>query len=500
MGVLLITLPAIVLMVSRAGEPLGGSHVFRQAHVTANIEKFVQQGLSLRPSTYEDNAPFAAFDFPLYQLAVAGACRLAATEPLRTARLASVLLLVVALVVLDRLLVVSGVRRWPRAAALALFAYAPLDLFYFQAPMVDGLAVLLALVSLQQYVAAQQEGGRPRALVVMLLAGFLSTLIKSPVYLPVFLAILWHRLRRDGLRGLARPETVALVAAAGLGVLCFKAYWMVVNGTSEILTPWERQAYFGTLAERLGATAWRPVLSDLLRLTTNPVIAALAVLGALHWARRRGPVAPVFAGLLLGSGVTLLVFFDRYPPHNYYQLPFVFPLAFFGAQGLQSLRVLARAGRRSGRPLLRATRALVPLAILATGAWSWTGFKELAASSQTTQATRSRGEWIHRHTRTGDYVIYILDGPADDWNPTFLYFAHRDGRTLSARETTPARLTALEARARERHGRVLVFTSRGRGQAALVSLGAEPVAAERHRALFRLGNAALDPLVNGTSP
>jgi len=67
--VVFVPLPAIAVMISRVTESLGGSHVFRLAQVAAKIEKFVRQGLSLRPSTYNDDVPSAAFDLRLYQLA-----------------------------------------------------------------------------------------------------------------------------------------------------------------------------------------------------------------------------------------------------------------------------------------------------------------------------------------------------------------------------------------------------------------------------------------------
>ena len=133
----------------------------------------------------------------------------------------------------------------------------------------------------------------------------------------------------------------------------------------------------------------------------------------------------MFSGLLLGCAVTVLVFFDRYPPHNYYQLPLVFPIAFFGAQGLQGLRVVARARRRGPRALRWAAVAVVPIAIVATALSSWTGFHTLASSNRAVEVIRSRGEWIREQTRPEDYVIYIFDGSTDDWNPAYLYFARR---------------------------------------------------------------------------
>ena len=484
-------LPAMALMVSGLTAPIGGSHVFRQTHVAANIEKYVQKGLSLRPSTYNRDLPLAAFDFPLYELAVAGACRLLPLDPLVSARVASLLCWIGALLVLDRILLGAGIRRSPRLATLALFAWSPLVLFYFQAPMVDDLAVLLSLVSLYGYVAMTHRDGGPGALAALLVGAFLSTLIKSPVYLPVFLAILWHRSRSQGVRSLLRADTVALTLTAGLAVVCFKAWWMLVNASHDVLTPSERRQYFGTLAERFSATAWRPVLSDLVSLTANPVIAVLAVAGALLWLRRaRSPAASLFTGLLVGCGVTLLVFFDRYPPHNYYQLPFVLPLAFFGAQGLQGLRVLGRAGRRLGRPAWRAARHGVALVALATAALGWTGFREMARSPQSVEVIRSRGEWIRDHTSPDDYVIYVFDGTVDDWNPAFLYFARRDGYDLPGSLATPSRLSEIGALAQRRFRRVLVFTTRPESRAALLTLEDEPVASDRHRALFRVDAVA----------
>ncbi len=140
------------------------------------------------------------------------------------------------------------------------------------------------------------------------------------------------------------------------------------------------------------------------------------------------------------------MFFDRYSAHNYYQLPFVFPVAFFGAQGLQSLRVLARAGRRFARPAWRAARLAVPLAALAAAAWGWTGLTELRTSDHAVELTRQRGEWIRDHTSRDDYVIYVFDGTVDDWNPAFLYFARRDGYNLPLRQATPERLAGLAER------------------------------------------------------
>jgi hypothetical protein len=489
----LVVLPAIALMARGVAAPLGGSHAFRQAHVAANIEMFVRDGLSLRASTYNEDESFSpAFDFPLYQLVVAGLCRVVPAEPLRMARVVNLVLFVVALVVLNCLLVQAGVRRWPRAGALEFFAYAPLALFYFQVPIVDGLALLLALLSLQQYVSLEMRGARPRTRVFLLLAAFLSTLIKSPVYLPVLIAILWHRARRRGVRALVRGDGAALLVATGLALLCFKVYWMTANGTSRPLSSWERQHYFGALAERLDPTAWRPVVGDLAQLTSNPVVALLAVGGAFFWTRRaRGPMAPVFTGLLLGGAAALLVFFHLYQAHNYYQLPLVFPVAFFGAQGLQGLRLLARASRRARKSAWLVARVASPLVVLVAGLWGAAALGWLTTSSEAIGIHRSRGEWIREHTHVDDYVIYTFPGTgeADPWNPLYLYFAKRRGYDLPSDEVTPERLAAIRAQARGRFTRVLAFSVREETHRILAGIAGDPVAWAGRRALFQLDPA-----------
>jgi 4-amino-4-deoxy-L-arabinose transferase-like glycosyltransferase len=86
------------------------------------------------------------------------------------------------------------------------------NLFYYQCPMVDCLAVFLALVSLYGYV--RWDSAEPRHplgfFLLLLLAGALATLIKNPVYLPFFIAILAHAAVRHRLRLARRWDSMPL--------------------------------------------------------------------------------------------------------------------------------------------------------------------------------------------------------------------------------------------------------------------------------------------------
>jgi len=112
LGVLkgLVLLPALATALVRFHAPIDGEHYFRQTHVAANIDKFVADGPSLRPATYNADAPLALYDFPAYELLVAGLSRTLGTPPLETARALNLVLFALTYLVLDRLMARTSVR------------------------------------------------------------------------------------------------------------------------------------------------------------------------------------------------------------------------------------------------------------------------------------------------------------------------------------------------------------------------------------------------------
>ena len=482
----LLLLPAVTVMAERVHEPLYGSHLFRQAHTAANIDKFVEKGLSLHPGTYNVDAPFSLYDFPAYQLLVAAVSRVARTDPLSTARTVSIAVFGLTLWVLGRLLERTGVPALQATLALAFFAYAPLTLFYFQAPMVDGPALFLSYLSLYAFVRWDLGHRHARAwLALSILSGLLSTLIKNPVYLPALLALLWFRLRRRGWRSLWRPGVAALVLSVGAAVILFKAYADAVNDSPALLAGWEIEQYFGPVAERLDPDAWAPIMATLGTLTLHPLLLAAGVAGAIvHLRRRDGGHRSLPTGMLIGPVVTLLVFFNRYRYHNYYALPLVLPLAYFAARAVRRLTALGRAlGRARGWPSRAAARGLVGLAVVATVAWPRSGLQQLSTSPHWMAA---RGEWIHGLTGRDDFVVYVLEGHEGKWNPAYLYFAQRDGCNIAATQLERRTLAHIRERFAASYRRFLVFCADADAAAALRQLGARPVAEGKARHLYEI--------------
>lgn len=469
-------LPAFALMLGELRQPLRGEHTFRQAHVAANIEKYVAHGLSLRPEAYNVDVPGALFDFPLYQLGVAWLCRTFGLPPVPTARAVNIALFALTLVVASRLMALAGASAGERALGLTFFAWSPLNLFFWATPFVDPLAVLAALLSVAGYL--RWERGLRGGYVTMLGAGVVATLVKNPLYLPFAVALAWDRLRRRGPRALLAPAFVAFALALGAAVVLFKLHANEVNAAGAFLVRDEAEAYFGTLHDRLRGKYWRALLASFATkvLPGGAGALALAGLALLPWrAKRRG--STLYAGLAWGVALTTLLFFGRHREHDYYQLPFVFPAAALAGYATQRMLVAASSSRR--RAVVWSARAVLAV-ILAASAHAAHATWRVMLETPGPAELRARGEWIQAHTRPDDFVAVVVGSDARNWDPSHLYFAQRDGCNLARSEVTAQTLAALAERAHAAYGRFLVFVPWPQREAMagrLEELGAQQQAA-----------------------
>jgi hypothetical protein len=483
---------ALAVTTAKLDAPLRGDFYFRQAHVAANIEQFIANGLSIVPATYNLDVPYAVFDFPLYQLLVATICVVLESDPLFTARIVNVAVFVLTALLVNSLLARAEIPRAHRLMTLFLFCFSPMTLFYSQAPFVDPLAISLSLLSLFAFLGLNGTRGVHRALQFTLLvtAGTLSTLIKSPVYLPVFVAVVAHTFwRRFEL--LRRLESLIYVVVIGSTVLVFKSWSNRVNGVTGFFDTNEPREYFGPLADRLDPESWHRIGGILLHDAANSVTLTLAAVGVAIWAlRSRRRARTLFLALLGGWMLTLLVFFNRFTWHNYYLLGFEFPLAFFGAYALDQTRVLGRTWRRRERAPLGFPASVAFAAVAGfTLAASTAAAREMAETP--TEWIQKSGEFIRRSTAPEDFVVYVVESrDFQDWNPVFLYFAQRRGYNLTTRrlERRPAVLLRLRARYGPSSRRFVVFcpSSATRLAPLLESLGAWLLEAGPSGWLYRL--------------
>jgi hypothetical protein len=385
---------------------------------------------------------------------VAGAARFFGIDPLETARLANFLIFALTFLLVDRILFAAGVSRLHRLGADFLFAWAPMNLFYYASPMVDPLAVGLSLLSLFACLRLAGAEGSRRVLwfSLLLTSGMLSAAIKSPVYLPVFLAVLAHA-AAGRFRRLRPAEILAYVAAIGATVYGFKIWSNAVNGIGSFFASHETVDYFGPAADRLDSGSWLRIGRVLFQDVADPMVTLLAIAGIGLWIARSGHRdRALFAGLAGGWAVTVLVFFNRFTWHNYYFLGGAFPVAFFAAYALDR----ATEGR---------ARALSIGALLLAGYTVFASSRALERLSSTpTEWIRAEGEFIRDATREDDFVVYLMQSEDfEDWNPVFLYFAKRHGYNVTTRRFArrPEILASIAARHHRGAGRFLFFCPSG---------------------------------------
>ena len=451
----LIVIAAAVWMALCLGKPVHGDYYFRQGHVAANIEKFLEKGLSLAPSTYNRDIPFSLFDFPAYQFLVVALCRALGSDPLVTARLVSILFFLGSAVYAYRITSFCGAGPRTRALTLLFFSFSPLTLFYFHIPIVDSAVIFLSLLSFDSFLRWESEE-KTAYFVSMVVSGVLAALIKNPVYLAILAAQAWYLLRRRGLSTVVRPAFLLHVTAIGAAVVSFKWFSNSVNGIDGIFAANEGQQFFGRLEDRWDVSSWSRIFWALSTQALTPVSSALAVMGAaFYWARSNSSHRSVMTSLLLGALVAELVFFNRHTWHAYYQLPFVLPLSFFAASGIDALMVLGRAlPRRIAIPWVALVGGAVFLSLLQARA------SLLERETNPTEWIAENGRFIQEVTRPDDFVVYLLDtDDGRDWNPVFLYFAQRDGYNLTRARfgRRPRVLEGVRARYGPEYGRVLVF-------------------------------------------
>ncbi len=320
--------------------------------------------------------------------------------------------------------------------SVVLFLAMPLGLFYSRALVVDFFVLALA-----EGMALCLIRGARRASRRWLWAGCVLAALALPVKAPVVLA-------------LAVPTAVAVVVAAlssrplrrqlpvlVLPLVVFALWqrhvevvnraapdWSFIPDYHQMVDMWGW--YFGSWQQRLRLDAWLTVVGRWWHTVVGPVVALPALLGVGLAATRGGRLLLAWLG---GALLTLVVFFNLNVHHDYYQIPWLGPVAAVAAVGVVWL---GRAGQRRGVP------AQVVVGLVLVGAVV-SGVRQAEASYYSVRWDLvTAGEIIARETPPSSLLVASA-GSSDCRNPTLLYSARRYGWSLPERSLTPALLARL---------------------------------------------------------
>ena len=407
------------LWFARAGwnNALLDTHPFRQTQTAMSVEYMLRDGFRLDYVTPIMGPPWSIpLEFPIYQAAVAGLCRvtgLPVDQAGRAVSLAFFYAALPALWLILRRLQVPPAQRW---LFLALVLTCPVYQFFSRAFLIESTAFCLALWFLNFFHAGLGSGHGP-ALAAAALLGCAAGLAKVTTY-AVYLApaaaltlvALWSR------RAEWRTLLIRAAVAAGPGVLA--ATWWVhysdavkrhnVLGTMLVSSELHDWTY-GPLAQRLDPGFWRQFGVQLERAlfpSTSLIVLAVLLLLFLRGNGRR------FAAILLIAMAGPLAFTNLYFVHDYYlyssglffllllalplrslmEDPQVPPLGRYGVVGLVLLTQFSGYLQKYYEPQARAAG----------------GPPELALA-------------IARVTQPDD----VLAGFGLNWNPVLAYYSHR---------------------------------------------------------------------------
>lgn len=437
----------LALRLFHLGGPIDDPHSWRQCDTASQTAGFVRHGVDLLHPVVRwlGGHRTLIFEFPLPEAIAALLGRAFGWDPAsghvwdRVVALGFFLVSVGYFHACARELTGSTVAS--RVATLA-YAASPLAMYYSRAAQVDFAAQALAHALLWHALRALR-GGAVGHVAAAALLGALGALIKAPYLVPVACVL--------GVVVLARPSVGAFARAAvalGVPAVAFALWrrhvdavnastpdWTFLPGFYKEVNPlwW----YVGELGQRFQPAVWIKLARRFVFEVASPALAALALLGTLVGAassvrrERPAPSGRVLAlAWLAGAFAYLLVFFPLNVIHNYYQTPFVAPLALLAGLGGAWLfdRVPA--------PLAgAATVVALAVAVWMPHALHWYRIDWVRVHA---------GEAIRRLTPANDLVVAV-DRGTEFSDPRLLQRADRDGWPIKAADATPERLARLRA-------------------------------------------------------
>ncbi|OGF17647.1 MAG: hypothetical protein A2W00_05115 [Candidatus Eisenbacteria bacterium RBG_16_71_46] len=436
----LAALALLALRLPHLGGPLDDPHAWRQCDTVHYSLDFHRHGIDLlHPAVcWLGGHRTLILEFPLPEAMAALLYRVGGADPMWDRVVALAFFIAAAGYFLAFARLVAG----GRAARLATLAYLalPLGQFYSRAAHVDFAATAFAHGLLYH----GSRAFRDRSVLHASLAGgagALGAMIKAPYVFPVLGPL--------ALAALAAPMLSTLllgVLALGMTSAAFVLWRRHVDAVNAAAPDWSFLPgyykevnpawwYFGSPAQRLVLHDWVRIARRALFAVATPIGALLAVAGLAGpgaAGRRFGPRA--YALAWAGSTVLyVLVFFPLNVIHDYYQIPFLAPVALLVGCGMEVLW--------ERLPPLRGVPAGVLVLVLFLGFALWMPVP--LGYYRVDWLRVEAGRALARHTRP-DELLVAADHASGHSDPRLLLRADREGWSLAIADLTPERLARLE--------------------------------------------------------
>ncbi|MBF0287360.1 MAG: hypothetical protein HQM14_06025 [SAR324 cluster bacterium] len=434
-----------------------GSHIFRQTMMTSNIFHFIENGISLTTKLFTKNHTHKIFDFPIYQQLVTGIIVLFELEIVQAGRALNIFIYVLTTLVLYKILVFLDLKRQLIFIVLFLFSLSPLGIFYSRALIPDNLPVLLGFLSLFYFLKWDLlKSNKIYHYTGMTATGILAALIKNPIYLPIVIAIIMYLAFNRRWKQLLSPAIITFLTTILMTVIFFRLYSNYVNqGDPFLSATWEHYWYFSNMQDRMNPLHYFALIKQYFRDVVPPPFLFFAIVGIFIYQKNYNNQSKyLFLGLLLGSIITILIFFNVMRRHNYYWIPYIFITCFFtgccidwfysSLQGWLTKKTSRYRLMRWNQELLCKTiipRSMILVFISLTVLLSY----RFTITRVEQHWQINAGMMINQNTPLNAMVIYVVSNDAG-WDPSYLYYARREGYNVSSSGLT---VTFLEEKLNE---------------------------------------------------
>lgn len=424
----LLALVAVIVRMPKLFSGLNEEYAFRQTQTAFVARNFLEGGIDLFTTTLpvfgkDSQVPF---EFPLFQALVALVSpSVTFVEPIGRG-------LSLCFFIASGLIVVSLIRRLLNNVSASLFfawyLFSPFSLEWGSAFLIENLAVFLGVSSAYIfYRSINQNKYTLVPIASLLMAG--SFLVKSttaPVYCLLALALVapnlsnsWRLESKDILKVLV---TLAAFSIPGLAAAYVwtrfsdhikSQSFFTEKLTSSALTSWN----FGTLEQRLQPETYLPILNRVFQEILGPSGVVLLLAGLFISLKQKRIEIPL---LVITAACGPFIFLNLYYVHTYY-LSAIYPILIFAITF--AITMVSQHARKANKFAVTSGALIVaqiisyPLMPLARN-----DVRLLTASVEAPEVSQS----LEKNSNKTDTIVLIKC----DWDPTYLYYAKREGLML----------------------------------------------------------------------
>lgn len=406
---------------------IDGPHVWRQSDTAQYIESFTNEGINLlKPSVnWMGGHKTLLLEFPLPEAMIAVLFKLFGNY-LWIARLFFLSFFSLSAVYLHKILKLIFKDSVPEFATI-IYCSLPLSLFYSRAIHIDFFAIAFAHAMLYYYLKALLEERKKYWLLGTLMA-VIAFLIKAPYAFYLALPLFYIAVVNKKIGYLLKNTWWAFFPV--VAVLLWNNYSKTTNALApdlDFIPNYNKFTdmwywYFGAWQQRILPELWLKIAERLLSEVVGYVGLILLLIGLIISKKNQ----PFYFALfwLFGTIIYLLIFYNLNVIHNYYQIPFLVPVALFIAIGINKL---SKTKWFYNKYVLFLTGILIFGVLFESFLYADQHYYEIKYDQI------EIGRIIREHSKPDDLVIMSYGGLSPQF-PNILYQAKRYGWSIPIRD------------------------------------------------------------------